>query len=158
VLLAQGQRVGGHTPDAASLEASVARFSELGLPFEEAGARLELAHALAHGRPHLGIEQARAALALYEELGAARRADEAAAFLRQLGAPGRPARRTQAVLTKREGEVLALLGEGLSNSEIAARLVISARTAEHHVASILRKLDLRNRAEAAAFAARERAR
>jgi DNA-binding NarL/FixJ family response regulator len=50
--------------------------------------------------------------------------------------------------------VLRLLGEGLSNPDIAARLFISPKTAEHHVGRILRKLDLRSRAEAAAYAAR----
>jgi DNA-binding NarL/FixJ family response regulator len=57
-------------------------------------------------------------------------------------------------LTKREAEVLALLGRGLTNREIAADLVISVKTAEHHVAHILRKLRAPNRREAGAIARR----
>ena len=49
--------------------------------------------------------------------------------------------------------MLALLPQGLSNSEIADRLFISAKTAEHHVGRILTKLGVRTRAEAAAVAA-----
>jgi DNA-binding NarL/FixJ family response regulator len=57
-------------------------------------------------------------------------------------------------VTRREAEVLALLARGLTNREIAAHFVISIRTAEHHVAHILRKLGARNRREAAASARR----
>ncbi len=57
-------------------------------------------------------------------------------------------------LSKREIEVLRLLGEGLTNAEIAARLYISTKTVATHVGNVFAKLQLRNRAEAAAFAHR----
>jgi two-component system NarL family response regulator len=57
-------------------------------------------------------------------------------------------------LTKRERQVLALLAHGATNREIAAELLISDLTVKTHVRHILDKLHLRNRAEAAAFAAR----
>jgi two-component system NarL family response regulator len=59
-----------------------------------------------------------------------------------------------AVLTEREREVLSLLADGLRNREIAERLVISEPTVKTHVRHLLEKLRFRNRAEAAAFAAR----
>jgi len=67
----------------------------------------------------------------------------------------RPAtRENPAHLTRREGEVLALVCSGCSNAEIAARLFLSERTVHHHVSAILRKLDVRTRGEAGAAAAR----
>jgi DNA-binding NarL/FixJ family response regulator len=59
-----------------------------------------------------------------------------------------------AVLSDREREVLSLLADGLRNREIAERLVISEPTVKTHVRHVLEKLRFRNRAEAAAFAAR----
>ncbi|WP_138760709.1 response regulator [Modestobacter altitudinis] len=64
-------------------------------------------------------------------------------------APGRTALDT---LTAREHEVLVLLASGLSNREIAHRLAISERTARTHVSSILDKLGLRSRTQAALYA------
>ncbi len=55
-------------------------------------------------------------------------------------------------LSQREREVLALITQGLSNDEIAARLVISPATARHHVSACIQKLGANNRAEAAALA------
>ena len=93
---------------------------------------------------------------MFETLGARADADQAAAFLRELGGSGRTAVRVDTgSLTAREREVLRLLTEGLSNAEIARRLVISPKTAEHHVSRVLAKLGVRTRAEAAAHAVRE---
>jgi len=58
-------------------------------------------------------------------------------------------------LSARELEVLDLVAEGLSNQEIAARLVISERTVRNHVGSILAKLHLANRTQAALYALRK---
>jgi len=54
-------------------------------------------------------------------------------------------------LTTRERQVLRLLSEGCSNADVADRLSISVRTAEHHRANLMRKLRLRSTAEAIAF-------
>ena len=50
--------------------------------------------------------------------------------------------------------MLELVAEGLRNAEIAGRLVLSERTVDHHVAAILRKLDVRTRGQASAEAVR----
>lgn len=134
-------------------EAALAGFGLAGLPFDEARCRLELARVLASSAPSVAGAEAQAALAVFDRMGAGPGADAAAALLRGLGVRGRTGPRDVGVLSKREREVLALLGVGLSNPEIAARLFISRKTASHHVSSVLVKLGLRNRAEAAAFAA-----
>ncbi len=60
-----------------------------------------------------------------------------------------------ALLTQRERQILALLGEGRSNREIANILVISERTARTHVSNVLSKLNLTSRTQAALMAIRE---
>jgi DNA-binding NarL/FixJ family response regulator len=58
-------------------------------------------------------------------------------------------RANPAGLTARQVEVLSLLARGLTNAEIADRLVVSPRTAEHHVAAVLTKLGAATRRDAA---------
>ena len=59
-------------------------------------------------------------------------------------------------LTKREREVAALIAEGMSNREIAARLVVAQRTAEGHVENILSKLGFTSRAQVAGWLASQK--
>ena len=99
-----------------------------------------------------------AALEILDRLGADAVAATVRRSLRRRGVTGVPARpRTStranpAGLTSRQVDVVRLLDEGLTNAEIAARLVISEKTADHHVSAILTKLDVRTRREAAAVA------
>jgi DNA-binding CsgD family transcriptional regulator len=117
-------------------------------------ARAEMPRAGAAERPEVAVAEATAALDAFERLEAARDADAAAALLRRLGGPARTGPKGHQVLTKREAEVLQLLGHGLGNAEIGDRLFISRKTVEHHVGRSLMKLGLRSRAEAAAHAVR----
>jgi DNA-binding CsgD family transcriptional regulator len=162
LIVAHGERLLGHAlastdvPAACRhLETALAAFIQAGIPYRTAQTRLMLAHVLRQDDHAVAGAEARTALSVFEDLGAGRDADAAAALLRDLGVKAaRTGPKNLGRLTRREQEVLALLGEGLSNPEIAARLFLSRKTAEHHVARILAKLALRGRAEAAAFAAR----
>lgn len=125
--------------------------------WEQRGCTYEAALALAGcGDP----EALRSALDLLHGLGARATAAVVARRLRALGEQRvrrgpRPATAANpAGLTRREMEVLRLLAAGLSNSDIAVRLVLSGRTVDNHVSAILRKLGVRTRGEAAARAER----
>lgn len=118
------------------------------------GCPYERAFALAHGDE----EAMRLAMAEFRRLGAAPAAARLAARMREIGVahpPRGPRRRTRghpAMLTARQAEVLELIVAGLTNAEIAARLAITAKTAEHHVSAVLAKLGAPNRARAVATA------
>ena len=118
------------------LEDAVDGYERSGAPFHAAQARVELAATLgALGRRDRAAAEAAAAVRALRELGAAPAAAETP-------------------VTPREREVLLLLAEGLTNRQIAERLVLSEHTVHRHVTNILRKLDLPSRAAAAAHAVR----
>jgi DNA-binding CsgD family transcriptional regulator len=161
-IVAHGERLLGHAlastdvrAACAHLEAALAAFVQAGIPYRGAQTRLLLARVLGQNDREVAGAEARAALSVFEDLGADREADAAAALMRDLGVKAvRTGPKNVGRLTRREQEVLVLLGEGLSNPEIADRLFLSRKTVEHHVARILSKLGLRGRAEAAALVAR----
>ena len=161
VVTARAERALGRVAAAAGrpavehLEAALEAFCRLEMPLEAARTHLLLADALAEEAPEEAVREARAAAAGSDALGAARLADAARARLRSLGVRAGPSGpRSLALLTRRELEVLGLLSDGMSNRDIAERLYLTRKTVEHHVHNVLVKLDLRNRAEAAAYAAR----
>ena len=97
------------------------------------------------------------AIEIARGLGAEPLTRRVAGRMRELGlsvprGPRESTRANSAGLTARQLEVLSLLGEGLTNAEIADRLVVSPRTVEHHVAAVLTKLGATRR-EAARRAA-----
>ncbi|CAN5130433.1 hypothetical protein BH10PSE17_BH10PSE17_11260 [soil metagenome] len=130
-------QIGGRWRDAAE------HWSALGCPYEQA-------RALEAGDAAAGLE----ALAVFESLGAGPAAQRLRRRLRTEGQqrlPKLPRASTQANplgLTAREIEIVALLCEGLKNSEMAERLSRSVRTVDHHVAAVFDKLGVTNRADA----------
>jgi DNA-binding NarL/FixJ family response regulator len=98
------------------------------------------------------------AIAVARELGAEPLTRRIARRLRDLGlsvpqGPRESTRANPAGLTPRQLQVLELVVDGLTNVEIADRLVVSTRTAEHHVAAVLMKLGAATRRDAARRAA-----
>jgi DNA-binding NarL/FixJ family response regulator len=102
----------------------------------------------------------REALAIFDRIGAVPAAAAVRRALRARGARAVPRGRTTetrshpAGLTRRQAAVLALVAERLSNAEIADRLCISEKTAEHHVSAVLRALGVARREEAVEAARR----
>ena len=144
---------GDHDGARPLLEASIDVFDECGAPFEAARARLELAATLgALGGATSAKRESSAALAQLLELGASADAVRAKGFLAGVAGDRAPL----AGITPREHDVLRLLVDGLTNRQIAERLVVSEHTVHRHVTNILRKLDVPSRTAAAAYAVRAR--
>jgi DNA-binding CsgD family transcriptional regulator/tetratricopeptide (TPR) repeat protein len=126
--------------------AGAAAWAAVGMPYEQA---LDLLRSGEEG-PTLQ------ALAILDRLGAQPAARIARQRLRELGTTSIPrgpqatTRENPAGLTPRQLEVLGLLRDGLTNAEIADRLVVSVRTVDHHVSAVLQKLGVTTRHEAAA--------
>ena len=143
-----------HTRARTLLEDAVDAYARCGMPFEEARARIELATTLvAAGRTADAVPELVAARDRLVTLGAEA---ETARVDRLLGASANPDPQAMpaADVTRREREVLSLVAEGLTNRQIAERLVVSEHTVHRHVTSILRKLDLPSRTAAAVYAVR----
>jgi DNA-binding CsgD family transcriptional regulator len=96
----------------------------------------------------------RDALAIFDRLGAAPAAAKLRRQMRIAGVRAVPrgpiagTRANSAGLTRRQAQVLTLLGDGLTNPEIADRLCISAKTAEHHVSAIMARFEAGTRRQA----------
>jgi len=138
---------------AAQIEGRWAEAAEL---WRQLGCPFERALALSEG----DSDARREAFAILESLGATATLEAVREQLRAAGIRGVPRgpRATTAAnpagLTKREMDVLLLLAQGLQNAEIARRLVRSEKTVDHHVSTILSKLAVRTRTEAASTARR----
>jgi DNA-binding NarL/FixJ family response regulator len=145
---------GDHARARPLLEDAAGAFERSGAPFEALQARLALATSLlALGRVNTAEREATVALNGLHRLGAeaeARRARRLLQLCAREGAAGGPS----LGLTPREREVLRLLADGLTNRQIAERLVVSEHTVHRHVTNLLRKLDLPSRTAAAAHALR----
>ena len=134
-----------------AFEDAVDFYERASAPYEAAQARVGLATALSkQGRYESAIELAQAAAAALDGLGATRAARRADELVKRLG--GNTRARRGGDLTRREAEVLALVAEGLSNRQIAERLVVSEHTVHRHLSNIFQGLGVSSRAQAVAVA------
>jgi LuxR family transcriptional regulator, maltose regulon positive regulatory protein len=148
---------GDHESARERLEDAVELFAASGASFELGRARLELARVLvALGRQEAAVREATLALKRLEEIGAAAETARARELLGNLGAAAkaRPARPRDQLLTPRELEILRLVSEGLTNGEIASRLVLSKHTVHRHLQNAYARLGCSSRAAAVARANR----
>ncbi|MBB4660714.1 AAA family ATPase [Conexibacter arvalis] len=129
------------------------------MPFERARTELLLGERLRRARRRAAArERLERALATFDRLGAEPWASRARTELRATGAAaGAPARAVTPVeeLTPHELQVALLVAEGRTNREVGAALFLSAKTIEHHLSAIYRKLGLRSRTQLAAMLAGE---
>jgi ATP/maltotriose-dependent transcriptional regulator MalT len=141
---------GDHEHARTSLEDAIDRLEGSGAPYEASLTRIDLATSLlALGRNDAARSEAAAALQRLLEFGAVTKARRARRLVDATTGDGRI---VLPQVTAREREVLRLLAEGLTNRQIAERLIISEHTVHRHVTKILRKLDLPSRSAAAATA------
>ena len=138
-------QVAGNWREAASM------WEKLGCPYEQATALMD------------GDEAAQlAALSIFDRLGARPMIERLKRQMRTRGmrkiprGPRPATRQNRYGLTGREVEVLACLARGSNNPAIARELSLSTRTVEHHIASILQKMSVESRIQAAALALKER--
>jgi ATP/maltotriose-dependent transcriptional regulator MalT len=130
------------------------KFAALKSPLELADTRLDFARAAAVIRPAEAARAAQESLDAFVQLGARLRADRARQLLRQLGlrpVRSRPARAPGVTLRGREREVASLAAAGMTNQEIADRLVISVRTVTSHLDHIYSRLGIGSRAQLERF-------
>jgi DNA-binding CsgD family transcriptional regulator/tetratricopeptide (TPR) repeat protein len=133
------------------------RWREAAVAWDALGCPYEAARAFLGSDDPAAVEEAHAR---FDQLGARPAQAIAARRLRELGVRSVPrgkrpsTRANPAGLTNRELEVLRLVAAGLSNAEVAGRLVLSTRTVDHHVSALLGKLGVDRRGDAAAAAAR----
>jgi ATP/maltotriose-dependent transcriptional regulator MalT len=151
---------GDHDVARRSFEDALDLLAACEAPFEAGRVRLDLAATLdALGRPDQAQREIEAAIENFREIGADGECARAETMLEKLRTTRltRPVEATDGPLgdlSRRELEVLDLVAQGLTNRDIAARLVLSEHTVNRHVANILRKLGLSSRAAAASLAGR----
>jgi DNA-binding CsgD family transcriptional regulator len=121
------------------------------MPFEAGLAHLAFGSHLRRGGPRRpAADQLQAARDLFTGLGAAPYAERAEQELAACGLTPRRRGVAPPALTARERAVAGLVAQGLTNREIAARLVVSAKTVEYHLGNVFLKLGVRGRTELAA--------